>query len=272
MCLASAAMGPATVRADVQSCIDAAESGQKLRDAGSYGGAREQFIACAADECPGEVRKACVGWLGDVEKLIPTLVFSARARGAEVTDVRVEVDGKVVATRIDGKPVFVDPGEHSLRFERAGEPAIDLTVVVLAGEKARLVSVEFDPEPPAATVAPASTAPPPVAPAPPAKGAAYGLAAAAIAGFALGATLDISGYAFLQTCRNDPSCTGGHERAEVAWRFVAGDTSIGAGLVSGVVSWLLWSRGVHASAKLPAAQIHVYRTGNARMLGVSVAF
>jgi hypothetical protein len=68
------------------------------------------------------------------------------------------------------------------------------------------------------------------------------LGALGLAAFTAGAALDLSGYVFVQQCGGDPSCSGSHERAEVEWRFVAGDVLLGAGLISGVAAWLIWPR------------------------------
>jgi hypothetical protein len=252
LCLVVASVWPSAARADVKACLDAADDGQKLRDGGAYRRARERFIACAAEDCPGQVRKGCVGWLGELDKLIPTVVFGARAHGREVADVRVTVDGEVVAERIDGKPVVLDPGEHHFRFERAGETEIDETAVVLAGAKERLVSIRFGAEPSVLPSPPPSgrldASPQAPQPSKGLRGTAFALGALGLVFLATGAVLDVSGYAFLQQCGGNASCTGGHERAEVEWRFVTGDVLLGAGVLSSVAAWILWPRGARAAS------------------------
>jgi hypothetical protein len=248
---------------DVKACLDASEQGQKLRDAGAYLRARQRFIACAAEQCPGEVRKTCVAWLEDLDKLIPTVVFAATAKEHDVTDVRVTLDGNVVAERIDGKPVPLDPGEHRVRFERAGEQPVDMLVLVLAGEKERLVSARFGPPPPS-TAKPSAAAPSSERPAL-GREAFYTLGALAIASLVTGAALDTSGYVFLQQCNGDATCTGAHERAEVQWRFVTGDLLLAAGVGAGVTAWLL--RPLEHSTK-----VDVDATSQGATLRVRVAF
>jgi hypothetical protein len=269
----------APARADVRACLDAAEEGQKARDAGAYRRARGAFIACAAEECPGEVRKSCVGWLGELEKATPTVVFGARARGAEVSDVRVSVDGEVVATRIDGKPIPLDPGEHRFRFERAGEDPVDQTSVVLAGEKERLMSVRFGPEPVATPSGVAS--PPGAAPnAPPGSAgtgvapgaAAVTLGAVGLASLLAGAVLDVSGYVFLQQCAGDPSCTGQHERAEVQWRLLTGDLLLGAGALACVGALLVNAHRHAASGAATAPHVGATPTRSGATVGLTFVF
>ncbi|MGA7120056.1 MAG: hypothetical protein WBY94_08165 [Polyangiaceae bacterium] len=243
---------PAAAQADLRACLDGADEGQKLRDSGAYLEARERFIACAADECPGEVRKGCIGWLGELDKLIPTVVFGARAHDKEVSDVRVTIDGVVAAERIDGKPVALDPGEHHFRFERAGDAEVDQTAVLMAGEKERPITVRFGTELP--SLPPSVPAGQPLATgearAPERKkpsaesmrAAAFALGAVGATTLVAGGVLDISGYVFLQECRGDRTCSGAHERAEVEWRFVTGDVLLGVAVLSSVAAWLVWPR------------------------------
>jgi hypothetical protein len=252
-------------RADVQSCLEAAEAGQKLRDSGAYRRARELFITCAADECPGEVRKSCAGWLADLEKLTPTIVVAARARGIEVTDVRVSVDGEVVAARIDGKPIALDPGEHHFRFEHAGEAPVEQTSVVLTGEKDRLVGVRFGPEPPPAAPL---VAPPPAR----AGGAFYTLGTFGLASLVAGAALDISGYVFLKQCAGDPSCTGQHQRTEVQWRWITGDVLLGAGALSGLAAWMLRPQGSPSASPPSAVHVGFVATHAGATMAVTMGF
>jgi hypothetical protein len=205
-----------------------------------------------------------VSWLADVEKLTPTVVFGARAHGSEVTDVRVSVDGELVAARIDGKPIALDPGEHRFRFERAGETPVEQTSVVLAGEKERLVDVRFGPEP--VPTAPIVVPPPPAH----TRGVFYALGAFGLASLVAGAALDISGYVFLQQCAGDPACTGPHERTQVQWRWITGDILLGAGALSCLAAWLLRPQGSPAAS--PAAHVGFGTTHSGATMDVTLRF
>lgn len=75
---------------------------------------------------------------------MPTLILSAEdEEGHDVVDVQVTLDGAPLAARLDGKAVEVDPGEHVLRFERAGSDPVELPLVVREGEKLRRVSTRI---------------------------------------------------------------------------------------------------------------------------------
>lgn len=125
-------------------CARAAERAQTLRDAAKLVEARAELLVCARDDCPRAVSKDCLGWIREVEQSLPTIVLGARdENGADLVDVRVSVDGVATVERLDGSAVPIDPGEHVLRFERAGAQPTTLRLVVHEGEKNRLVSVQW---------------------------------------------------------------------------------------------------------------------------------
>jgi hypothetical protein len=136
-------------RADeIDECIQSNAAVQRLRLQGKLMDAHEQAIVCSRPGCPTQIQQDCSSWLSELEKRIPSVVFEARlGRDERASDVRVFVDGKRVATSLDGKAVRIDPGSHSFRFERTGR-SITRTIVILEGEKARRIAVEF-PAPPA---------------------------------------------------------------------------------------------------------------------------
>ncbi len=133
------------VRADdsKQACVDASEKGQSLRDDHKLRAAREAFLACARDACPGPIKKDCAEWLAGVDKAMPSVMIVARDHGQDVVKVAVEVDGKRVQESLDGVAMPLDPGPHVLRFTMAGRVPAEQTVVVREGDKARPLVVEF---------------------------------------------------------------------------------------------------------------------------------
>jgi hypothetical protein len=137
----------------VHACIDASTKGQTLRKSGKLLDARQQMIACARDACPAIVRTHCAGWLGEVEALIPTVVVRAQdATGSDLIDARVAIDGK--HGKLDGQPVPLDPGEHEISVQTADGATLDTKVLLVAGEKSRLVTLRLPARPAAVTAAP----------------------------------------------------------------------------------------------------------------------
>ena len=139
----SAGASAADAKGDAkQACTAAADRGQSLRDEGGYRGARAAFARCAQDDCPRIVARACGDWLRELDGATPTLVLGAKdARGADVSDARVELDGAPLASALDGQPVAADPGPHRLRFTTKDGLVAEERVTLRSGEKNRLVVV-----------------------------------------------------------------------------------------------------------------------------------
>jgi hypothetical protein len=134
----------APARADdgVRACIDASTAGQTQRNAGKLLESRQAMIACARDACPTIVRSHCAKWLTEVESMIPSIVVRVQdASGADAVDARVLVDG--TPTKLDGKPVLLDPGDHVVAVEVGGGPPADAHVLLVAGDHARLVTLRL---------------------------------------------------------------------------------------------------------------------------------
>ncbi|MGH7294553.1 MAG: hypothetical protein ACRELB_06465, partial [Polyangiaceae bacterium] len=199
--------------------------------------------------CPAAVRSDCTTWLDQVDGEVPSIVVQARdAGGNDLLDVRVLVDGVKVADRLNGLPIEIDPGSHELRFERDGVEPVQKPVVVVAGQKARVVEVQMAPRPtpqgPETSSSFWKTTPAPVL-------VLGGVAAAALVSTTVFWIWGRSDYASLRSSCSpacSPSSIGG-----VRAKLVAGDVSLGVAVVAlGVGAWLELTRG-HADAPAPAS-------------------
>jgi hypothetical protein len=133
--------GPGPEDAKTQ-CVNAADEGQSRRDDGQYRAARACCVTCSRDVCPNIVAQSCMRWLREIGQDAPTVVLGARdEQGADLTDVRVSLDGSPFATQLDGRPIEVAAGEHVFRFDRDAAIAVEKRLVLRAGEKARVVAV-----------------------------------------------------------------------------------------------------------------------------------
>ena len=147
---------PAVADMTKRQCIDANVKAQELRREGKLSDAREQLRSCADASCPAMVRDDCVKRLDELERAQPSVVFDVKdTRGADVIDVRVSVDGQVLADHLDGSPLPIDPGVHVFAFEVAGQPAVTHRLLIREGEVGRH-------EPVVVTTAPSSPTRPPV--------------------------------------------------------------------------------------------------------------
>ena len=128
----------------VDACISAFESAQVERDQGRLTRSRELLLRCSREPCPTVIRQDCREWLFELEPRVPTAVLRARlGDGTDLSDVRVFVDGELLVSKLDGRPVRLDPGERLLRWEHAGFAPVETRIIVREGEKNRFVSAVF---------------------------------------------------------------------------------------------------------------------------------
>jgi hypothetical protein len=121
-----------------EECIAASEESQALRKDSKLLDARKQAMICIAASCPQMVRDDCTQRILELDNVTPTLVFDAEGEdGADLADVVVTVDGKVLVEKLDGTPLLVDPGPHEFTFQAAGKPSVAKRLVVKEGEKGR---------------------------------------------------------------------------------------------------------------------------------------
>lgn len=234
---------PAIARADAESCVAASDEGQKLRDEGHFRAARTKLATCAAEDCPSPVRANCVQWLDDVDKRTPSIVIAATSKGTDATDVVVSIDGAVVTQHLDGSAIPLDPGQHKLHYEHAGDPPQDETIVLGEGEKDRPLRVSFG--------APLAPVPPPKKPPPT---LAYTMTGVAI-GSALGwGGFGLAGLLVINGCNNDKTkCdVEAHKTATLA-SFVVADVSLGVAVVTASIA--IWAFVKHAKTPAPVSGI-----------------
>jgi len=129
----------------VQECARAYESSQEHRGAGAISSARAEFERCQRDDCPAFIRSDCSRWSKELEAEQPTVIFSAKRGTRKLTDVRVSVGGRVLVEQLNDQAVELDPGEYDFRFEMAESGLVVQHALIQAGNKDRLVQVEFAP-------------------------------------------------------------------------------------------------------------------------------
>ena len=206
-------------------CLAAHEDAQSLRTQKKPHAAHDKYVACAKAECPSVVRKECAQQVVDVDKEAPTVAFEARdLQGVDTSSVTVAVDGAVVAERLTGAAVDVEPGEHDFKFESPDGKTLNVHLLVLEGEKNRKVLGDFS------TLAP-KVGPPPPPPGEPKK------AAVPVASFVLGGVAVVAlgswGYFGLTGKSNEhslnttcgPHCTD-DEIHPVKTSYLAADISL----------------------------------------------
>lgn len=230
------APGAATADPAKAECFARHEDAQVARRQGHLLEARAWLRQCSSATCIGIVRADCIEWLAEVERAIPSVVITARARGADLVDVKVIIDKQPVTARLTGAALDLDPGAHQLRFESPPWPAVERTILVSEGVKDRPIDVEFAPP------LPAPAAPPPAAaltqaPSPYFKRpdrVDYALAGTALVALTTSATF--GAWGLVQRYNEEhggcaPFCTE-DEKASIRNKLIAADVALGAGVVS----------------------------------------
>jgi hypothetical protein len=263
--LCAASLGARRASADDEVCRRAYVETQRLQRAAQFQAARRQAVVCGQDVCSETVREQCSAWLESIERALPTLVIDARdGVGAALAEVRVEANGELLAERLNGRALELDPGEYVLRF-RYGEQVVEQRTLIREAEKYRRLGVRFDlwPGPPAAelvSVPQPAAGPLPVASAAPGTApllsgtagantdtpapiptASYVLGGVGVASLATFAVLASSGYAEERHLRN--TCAGACTSDavdSVRTRYVVGDLALGVGVTSLIAAAVVW--------------------------------
>lgn len=235
-------VGESAARADDrEQCASAADQAQQLRDEGKYRRAREQLLICARDVCPAPIKRDCLEWLTQVENTAPTVVFGAKDGAKDLADVKVYVDGAAVTDRLDGKPVQMDLGKHTVKFEYQGQTKEE-DVIIGAGQKNRNVTVTFG-----GAAAPAGPVSPPPGGADAKEGSLVpafivgGIGVVALGSFAifgLGGKSDVDDLE--KTCK--PNCAES-DVDSARTKLIIADISLGVGIVAlGVATYMILTR------------------------------
>jgi hypothetical protein len=217
-------------------CVDAYMASQKLRHDGALRAARERLLICARNPCPEVLQADCVGWLRDVEALIPSVIVKARLGGAtDIFDVRVLVDGVELAPRLDGRAIEVDAGEHVFVFVHPDAPPVEKRLLIVEGERGRVIDVELSPRPMASS-------PERVAASVEGRrvsGTTYAFGAVGLGALAFGSvvgTLGLVARGDLAACR--PGCPQ-EDIDAVSRRFLVADIALVVGVAAiGTAAWL----------------------------------
>lgn len=229
--LAAIASCTSTVAAeplDKKACIKAFDDAQDLRKDGKLTHARERLLACADPACPKLVRADCLKGAESIDAEIPTVVVKVVRGGSDVADATLTVDGKVAV--VDGKPLALDPGPHTL-VAKAGTETATEKVVLATGEKNRVVTVSLPAVVAQKTVTKADEAPRIVPASRPVwPWISLGVSVVALGGFTVLGLTARADYRALEA-RCAPACTD-DEVSPVRRRFLLADVALGVSAVA----------------------------------------
>jgi len=127
-------------------CVDKYKSGLDNEQAGHLKQARELFIGCAKASCGSPLRDECTTRFTQLSTDIPSVVpMVTDEAGSPQTDVEVRVDGERLTSSLDGHSFLLDPGVREFSFSREGRVFATQRLMIVQGQRNRLVSVSSQP-------------------------------------------------------------------------------------------------------------------------------
>ncbi len=233
-----------------QACASAAEDAEQLRIDARLLEARERLVRCSRPGCPAAVRNDCAQWMTEVVAAIPTVVLGVRdGRGRDVLSAHASVDGVAVEHGLEGKPLEVNPGVRTFRFESAGAAA-EQVVLIREGEKSRAITATLEAGLDAPS-APSGSASPPSSTALRASPWTWVFGGVGVLALGLGAYLELSvnddANGLQRTCGR--SCSHAQVEPLVLKQQVLGPIAFGVGAISlGLAAYTLLAAPVRAGA------------------------
>jgi hypothetical protein len=139
---------PVWAEPTAEQCVAVYNDGLEKKNSGQLIDARSRFAECTDPACPGPVREECDKLVRNLDTRIPSVVLAAhRKDGAELTDVRVTVNGRTLVESLDGRAHKLDPGAYTFVFEADGLPSVEVQKVLAEGERLKRIEAEFvDPD------------------------------------------------------------------------------------------------------------------------------
>jgi hypothetical protein len=154
---AVAALGARETRAadpTTADCLAASLASLKLGNEHKVRQERAQLLVCAATSCPADIRKECMRRVDEVNAAVPTVIFAVKdGAGNDLSEVKVTMDGEVLAERLEGTALSIDPGPHAFVFEAPNLPRVEKHFVIQQAQKDRREAIVLG--------APAAVDPPP---------------------------------------------------------------------------------------------------------------
>jgi hypothetical protein len=266
-------------KAPPAACIAAWTGAEARSEAGHLLEARNLLLSCAKPTCGASAMQQCAAQLARLESDIPTVVpVVTNEAGEPVVDVEVRSEGTLLASRLDGRGLLIDPGVHEFSFS-GGDHRVFATkkVLVVEGQRNRTIAVSFPtPTPPTATATTASApaeAPEPEKPTsnedPPATAEpqrerrgpsplVLGIAGLGLASVGAGALLTYWGNkdnAALASC--SPTCIDA-DTSHIRSLYLASDITFGVGAAAlGLAAVLFFTTRAHGDAH-PARAAYVF--------------
>jgi hypothetical protein len=126
-----------------KACGGAYKSAKEAQQANHLREAQVLLQSCVKATCSAFVKQGCLTRYNQLENDIPTIVpVVTDEAGAAVVDVQVKVDGELLTSKLDGRALAVDPGNHEITFANEGGAVIATEkVMILQGQRNRSIAI-----------------------------------------------------------------------------------------------------------------------------------
>lgn len=124
-------------------CVAALDKAQASKASRKLVEARANYVTCSHEACPDMIREDCSKGLREVDESIPSITLAATLDGKDARDAKVSLDGETIDGGLDGRSIPLDPGSHTVRFERPGSPPQEQKIVAREGQKNQLITGVF---------------------------------------------------------------------------------------------------------------------------------
>ena len=127
-------------------CAAAYKDAEDSIEAGHLREAREALMACAKPVCGPVLLQQCTSKYTRLDLDIPSIVPVVNDEsGTPRVDVQVSVDGEVIAAKLTGQAVPLNPGLHEFTFSADGTVFATRKVLVVEGQRNRPLVVSLGP-------------------------------------------------------------------------------------------------------------------------------
>jgi hypothetical protein len=130
--------------AGARACQVAYESGQQKEQSGRLVEASQLFAQCSDETCGAPLWQDCITRSTQLSSAVPSVVpVVLDDNGAPRTDVKVEMDGRVIASQLNGRSIAIDPGTHHFSFSTSAGVFASQKVTIAKGERNRALAISF---------------------------------------------------------------------------------------------------------------------------------
>jgi hypothetical protein len=152
---------PGHSKAKKRGCAALYKAAQQSLQASRLREAKSLFSSCAELFCAAPIRQRCSTEYGLLAADVPSIVLDATDQtGVLRVDVQVMMDGESLTLPREGRAIPVEPGMHEFSFSTADGGFASQRILILQGQRNRVVSVSLHSQAGAsASVPPSVTAP-----------------------------------------------------------------------------------------------------------------